>query len=222
MGKKSLLSSILSGALFAVSFVLTKGLMQKALLRDTQTPDASQHPKCLGSFLGSSLKPGFIHRKVASTKDEIPDQTRNGEQEVPFQIEEPARAGEKPLIQKSNLQNLTEHSFCMDYPKCSVADSTSIIHNNTIMVDAVSFTTAYGIDLLYSRDKGTLTLIFNDDTLIFNLRTREAKLNNSKIETNQSAILRDDTLFIPLPLTAEVFGIKVKNNDLDRILTIGG
>ena len=200
--EKKIFTSILSGALFAATFVLAKKLFSKVLL-NSPSEDLS---------VPSKVKTEFTHKKVTPSAD----------------ICEKKLLAEKvcdPVVifpTKESNEKFQEHLFYMDYPKSNLPNSTSIISNGVIMIDALAFTQNYDIELLFNRDKNTITLIHNDNTLIFNMITGEVKFNNSSIETEQFAIVRDDTLFIPLPLTAEMFGIKVKNNDLDRIFTIGG
>ena len=89
-----------------------------------------------------------------------------------------------------------------------------------IMVDSDSFTLAFQMDSIFNREKGTLTILFQDNSLIFNLYDKSVKFNNEIVVTQEHAVSYNDLLFIPLPLTAEIFGIKVKQNDKDRILQI--
>lgn len=111
--------------------------------------------------------------------------------------------------------------FFIDYPKCSIAGSTSLIYNNMVMIDSGSFTRSFGMDSLYNREKLTLTILYGDNTLIYNLKNNDVKFNNEVVETDQYAVYFNDLIFIPLPFTAEIFGIGVKINQNDRIIEVG-
>jgi len=219
VGKKSIFTSILFGALFAASFVLTKSLFDGTLMR----PEATRfvHRKA-GSMRSEDITESAVLRQNATPMRDLWEQAKNVR---PYDVDdnldvEGSAAGS--MKASTPTRDVGEYLFFMDYPRSTLPDVTEIIYNNNIMVDAPTFTQNYGIELLYNRGKGTLTLIFNDDTLIFNLVDWEVKFNNVHVETEQFAILKGDILFIPLPLTAQMFGIKVKSNDLDRIFTIGG
>ena len=209
---KNLFSAIIFGAVSAVSFIFTKELITKKL--------------------SGFKKPVKIAKPTSPEKfilDFTGEEKEIVEEPIEARISEPEPSDfdilfkEEPIVEnnfKKSANNMTEFSFYMDYPKCNLPNATSLIYNNMIMVDSESFTLAFQMDTIFNREKGTLTILFNDNSLIFNLYDKSAKFNNEIITTEQYAVSYNDLLFIPLPLTAEIFGIKVKQNDKDRILQI--
>jgi hypothetical protein len=214
---KNILSAIIFGAVSAVSFIFTKNFLTKKL-SNSKKPVKIAKPASPEKFILD-----FSDEEGASSQGDMP--SVSPEQSNDFEIQEEVleyKEIETPH-QIPNIitpSNQTEFSFCIDYPKCNLPGATSLIYNNMIMVDVESFTLAFHMDYIFNREKGTLTILFNDNSLIFSLYDKSAKFNNELIATDQYAAVYNDLLFIPLPLTAEVFGIKVKQNDRDRILQI--
>jgi len=232
---KNLFSAIIFGAVSAVSFIFTKDFITKKLLA-SKKPVKIAKPASKEKFILDFSSDEDIVEAPIRPQAEQPIQseaavitvestaldaplTKQSDFDILFKEEEK----QEPIIEttfKKTASNMSEFSFYMDYPKCNLPGATSLIYNNMIMVDSDSFTLAFQMDTIFNREKGTLTILFNDNSLIFNLYDKSAKFNNEIIATEQYAVSYNDLLFIPLPLTAEVFGIKVKQNDKDRILQI--
>jgi len=233
---EKIVSAIIIGAFSAVTFVLAKSLVTKTLSNSKKTikvakPFISDEKFVLDFTEEENVeqpvgaRPGRPATEAAAPVEEpvgddvhiVPQQE---ESELPVEEEYISDFQIPAPIKKEENGASHEFSFNIDYPKTNLPGATSLIYNGMVMVDADSFTRAFGMDSIFNREKGTLTILFNDNSLIFNLFDKSCKFNNEIVGTQSHAVLAEETLFIPLPLTAEIFGIKVKQNDRDRILQI--
>jgi len=211
---KNIISAIIFGAFSAFSFVLVKEFANKKILNSkkpmkllTKIPPAQQ-----------KFVLDFSNEEESSLRDtEVSKQSSDFNEDIKSYRSDVSRNEDNKQL---NSKKLTEYAFNIDYPKSNLPNAASLIYNNMVMVDAESFTKAFNMDSIFNREKGTLTILFQDNSLIFNLFEKSVKFNNEIINCEEHAVSFNDMLFIPLPLTAQILGIKVKRNDKDRILLI--
>ena len=222
--KKSFITSIISGAVFAISFVLAKKFISKKIINKRVSVSNNQRAPM-----------GNRRHKRVKFEDEVVFNPfvglENLVEEAVSEVEEasdvsavgtsrtPSSTVDEGVRKKSS--NGAAQTFFIDYPKSSIAGATSLIYNNMVMIDSGSFTRSFGMDSLFNREKETLTILYGDNTLIYNMKDGSVKFNNEVVETDQYAVFFNDLIFIPLPFTAEIFGIGVEVKERDRIIEIG-
>ena len=217
--KKSIISSIFAGAVFAISFVLAKNFISKRVLNSKKVDDLStdgQWPPLRNRKQRKEME------RLDDIFDAVFEESEREHKKVTFDAFDGTPRAASPTIGRSmGAPTNYQHTFFIDYPKSSIVGSTSLIYNNMVMIDSGSFTRSFGMDSLFNREKSTLTILYGDNTLIYNLKNGDVKFNNEAVKTDQYAVFFNDLIFIPLPFTAEIFGIGVKMNDMDRIIEIG-